>query len=570
MTVHRVPSDRFPRTVWFAMLVVAIVYVLTLAVLPRGGFWITDSDNKFIQMQAIIQQGPGDASIPWPGMAIDPAFDFNPLPEPFSAVEDGRLYAVFSPVFALVSSLPYRLFGETGLYLLPLSGGLLAVLGCGMLARLLGLGGIGTFAATLLAGLATPLWFYSVVFWEHTTAVALSVWAVVFLLRFTDTGHLRDLSLMALTAAFGVYFRDDLYLFCAVLVVILLYAVSDHRVRNAFTAAGIMGAMLIPLWLYQWWAIGHPFGFHLGTHLFSASGILAHVAARPQVIYNMVLAAHPSVMISVVVTLPCAALLFVPESVRMRHRSLLTGAVPMLGMVLAAVVFAGHIATESSILWLLQTNSLLSAAPVLVLAIMPRLTVDENNHRSPRFLVWLVVAGYLAMYLLAAPELGSTGIHWGNRFLLLLYPLLLVLALSAVWPKEKIRIKGLYWGAILLVVLSIGAQVYSVRLLAVKKDFSRRLSEAVADRPEQIVVSTVWWAPQALSREFYTRQVFYASSQDRLQELGQRIVAAGEERVLFITQAGQSPAAGGIRIDDGGLGFFSLDLMPMSLRQPGR
>ena len=32
----------------------------------------------------------------------------------------------------------------------------------------------------LPSGLATPLWFYSLTFWEHTPALALLTWAAVF------------------------------------------------------------------------------------------------------------------------------------------------------------------------------------------------------------------------------------------------------------------------------------------------------------------------------------------------------------------------------------------------------
>ena len=87
----------------------------------------------------------------------------------------------YSATFAVPSSFPYRLFGDPGLYLLPLAAGLLTLPAVWSLAGMLSGARVGR--AVPLASLGTPLWFYSLTFWEHTPAACLAVWSVL-LVRF--------------------------------------------------------------------------------------------------------------------------------------------------------------------------------------------------------------------------------------------------------------------------------------------------------------------------------------------------------------------------------------------------
>ena len=117
--------------------IVAVLYVLSLSGLERGGLWQIDNANKLLQLQAILHSGGEDFSLPWPGKTLDPSIEYNPIPYLFSRVEDGKLYSVFSPVFALVSTVPYAMAGMTGLYLLPMLASLIMLAGIGRLSHLI-------------------------------------------------------------------------------------------------------------------------------------------------------------------------------------------------------------------------------------------------------------------------------------------------------------------------------------------------------------------------------------------------------------------------------------------------
>src|SRR6185295_17630337 len=68
-----------------ALFAVAVLYLVSHALYEHRAFWITDNANKFLQLRAILD-GHGDFSLRWPGRELDPDFELNPLPPPFSRV----------------------------------------------------------------------------------------------------------------------------------------------------------------------------------------------------------------------------------------------------------------------------------------------------------------------------------------------------------------------------------------------------------------------------------------------------------------------------------------------------
>ncbi|HVP58739.1 MAG TPA: hypothetical protein VMU02_11620, partial [bacterium] len=255
-----------------ALILVSAVYLVTLALLPLHGIWINDNGNRLILLQGIIASNYRDYSIPWAGSAVDPSLSHAPISSPFGVVRDGRLFSLYSPVFPTVASPFFRLLGWPGLYVLPLAASVVMLAGLAKLMDTLEAGGRAKTYAILIAGLATPIWFYSETFWEHTLAVCLVVWALVFVMRFlreasSGGGLRRDLLTGAALLALAIYFRDDLYSMLAALLVVLLFRAPQSRLKAAalFLAATI--AALLPLWLFQWKAVGAPFGLHLQTLL---------------------------------------------------------------------------------------------------------------------------------------------------------------------------------------------------------------------------------------------------------------------------------------------------------------
>jgi hypothetical protein len=178
--------------------------------------------------------------------------------------------------------------------------------------------------------------------------------------------------------------------------------------------------------------------------------------------------------------------------------------------------------------------------------------------------------GYAGLYALAAPLGASAGVHWGNRLLLVLYPLLALLAGPnlARWLERHAPGRPLAAGAAALAVAtSLGAQAYGVRLLHAKQSFSARLAAEVAGHPGAPIATGLFWLPQELFAEFTARPIFLVSTQQDLRELRARLRRAGHPELLFATPWGT--ASGGTlvgRVEDPELRFYGIDLVRVDLR----
>ena len=551
------------RSVLCSLLAVSVCYGAALCVLEKRGFWITDNANKFLQVQALANSGYTDFSIPWPGQTVDPDFAYNPLPYYFTRVESGTLYSVFSPVFALISAFFFVHLGHWGLYLVPVLSSLAMLAGLAQLARLVGHRIAVRHIAVLTAGLCTPVFFYSLVFWEHTPAICLGIWSVRYLVQFLADSAPKHLGLGMAAAGLSVYFRDEFYLLCLVLALATAFYARADRLKILVSAALILFASLLPLWLFQWLTIGHPLGYHLSTHLATVADWIDHLAARPRVFYNLFVASNPIPALSLVLALPFI-LAFV-----LSPRLALQKAVPAysaVALISAGLSLGGYFFATSPINYMLKSsNALFAAAPVVALAFLR--SADSDLHPLRRW-IWLVALSFAALYALAAPKVGSLGIHWGNRYFLILYPLWAVLAAGNL--LEWLKCQRPYFSAGVLavgavLVFSLAAQVYGISLLAKKKAFSQRLHSELRQRSEEVVITNLRWVPHALCGEFYQRPFFYVATPRHYESLLQRLSDEGYKSYLFLTQNRGGARQPTVEVDDGSLNFFDLQFFSEKL-----
>ena len=374
------------------------------------------------------------------------------------------------------------------------------------------------------------------------------------------------LATAAVLAALSVYFRDELYIFCLLIAGTVAWLSEQSRLRHGLLSLGLAAISLVPLWVFQWKAIGHPFGFHLGAHLLTVTGFFDHLVTRPQLIFNLLLSSTPFPALSI----PLAAPFIVAPLLRPRQ-----GGPPMLviGASLggACVALAGYQLWDSPIKYMLHSsNSLFVVAPFVVLGLARGEKRDpQESIADTQRCIWLLVVGFVLLYVLAAPEFGSRGIHWGNRYLMLVYPLCSALAAGrivdvfagATAAGQRVRpviVAG-------LIALSFGAQLYSLHLLDRQKELSRRWNEAIAKRPEEIIVTTVRWAPQAMFASFYDKVFLFADSPSSLDKLKGKLAQTGHRGFLLLTPPIPEQLPSTVVLEDTELGFFSLALTPVDL-----
>ncbi|MGH7484863.1 MAG: hypothetical protein ACRD3J_00510 [Thermoanaerobaculia bacterium] len=210
---------------------VAVVAVALIATRPRNVFWGPDSGNHFIQLRTVLRSG---------GFAIDDA----PRAAHHFVPYGHHVYSFYSPAFPVATAPFFILFGDLGLFVLPLAGTLTIVI---LLSRLLDHDYI---PMTIAAIFATPLLWYTLVFWEHTLAVALALGAYVLVTR-------ERTVLGGFVAALGVVFREEGYVMIASVAIALL--LTRRRVLP-FVGGALIA--LAPLWLINWMTFGHPLGLH--------------------------------------------------------------------------------------------------------------------------------------------------------------------------------------------------------------------------------------------------------------------------------------------------------------------
>jgi len=569
-----------------AFVVVGAAYVLSFVLIPSDGFWINDNGCKFIQLQGMIRTGYKDFSIPWPGQDVDPSFTCNPLPPPFGHVVDGKLYGTYSPVFALISSVPYRVFGCIGLYIIPLLAGLLTLPAAWILAGRLSSAAAARPVTRPLAicfvALGTPIWFYSLTFWEHTLAACLTTWSVLFCVRHLEKRSIVRLAAAAALCASAVYFRDDLYLFGVAMGVVLI-VFGKQKGRNILVFAIAFVLALLPLWLFQWFALGHPLGHHFRTGSLLDMTLAQHFSDRWSVIQLLLLNMDPTVWLSVAFALPCIILLAVNPRLRSRTFGKAVPACAVFASLAGSIFIVRHLVTETPIWWLTHANGLFAASPILLLAFLrlKRESGDasvgppDESRIKPGRVIWSIVVAYLALYVLTAPRTHSGGIHWGCRYVLSVFPLLGILVAKTVgewWTCPSGTRKIGVTAIALSMTLSVCLQVYSLTLLYQRKRFSAELNRAVAQRPEKTVVAAGrlgWCLPQELAYSFYDKQIFFPGTQRAADQLVATLRNTGARHVL---QVGSPPAPGAGRgnsivLDDGSLNFLSVELRPVDLTE---
>ena len=236
-----------------------------------------------------------------------------------------------------------------------------------------------------------------------------------------------------------------------------------------------------------------------------------------------------------------------PPRVKQELTATLWMALPIVGWMILALSglwrrwFWGRVVTlllflamAASAVWVLShdrwVHSLFLACPLLLLAFgaaSRRAEPDDqepehNAEADPRLLeqtIALVTVVYTALSLVK-PTLGGT--EWGARHLLITVPALTLLAWSVIenlLPPRKAAAdlpagppgaKPLLACAALLVGLSLALQVHGFRIVYKVHRSNRQLTDRIAQSPDAVIVSAVWWAPLNAAPAYYRKKIVYA------------------------------------------------------------
>jgi hypothetical protein len=489
-----------------------------LAALPPDGFFSLDEGVKFIQLRSLAANGFRAARLVWPGDALGLDRRYAVI-ERFVELRGGELYSPHPLLFALASAPGWLLFRYYGLYLLPLSAGAAAAALTAVLAR-----GWGIKRPWLAAGVvafASPLFFYSLCFWEHAPAVAL--WLAGFaLLRRRSPARLAAAG--ALWGA-GAALRPEFYWLAAWSVGALFIFHKGERLRAAAVPAAAFAAVAVGLELSMAAAWGQPAFIRFGANLSygAARGAAAFLYAVGHSLVPFVpwyLGAGAGAVVA-----------FAAAAWRWRPGAYVAaaGAVPLV--VLYRLFFDGYATALAASF---------PAAFALVFLARPEGRRSFRGLSAPEKSFYAAALGFAATLFVVLPD--TSGFAWGPRFLLyVIPPAAVALSRLAGEPGGRVR-TGLI---VLLVAASVAMQGFGLGRLVAEKRARHGLVAALAALDDAPTLVNAWYLP-AYAAPLYHRRPFILTTDERqLPALREALAARGVRRAYFLTEVPAVPPEGG-------------------------
>jgi hypothetical protein len=244
----------------FAATVAAITLLVAfLAVgMPQDAFFLGDPGVKLIAARSVNAHPERPMEVDLPTIGSNKA----PFVDPFFPVHGNHAHAATSELFALTSAPLLAAFGIRGVYVLPVLGFVLAIIGCAWLAVGLDERRNPAFVV-MIAAVCTPFVFYALEFWEHTPALGAAAAATALLVR---AQTMRRGVLVGLLFGTAVLLRPEaIWFVVAVASGLPLLDPKPHRDAWIGAFALCLGVAAIPS-LYAAWHFGAAVTPHIAVN----------------------------------------------------------------------------------------------------------------------------------------------------------------------------------------------------------------------------------------------------------------------------------------------------------------
>lgn len=500
----------------FAVAVVCAVYVGTLSTLHPSVFWSPDEGAKFIQMHSLLVEPNAPHRLSYGAADSDPFFTFYPsapiYPKPLWPAGVRNHWPALFPVLSLPL---FRIAGLWGLYCLPVAGGVLAAFLAGTLARRLSPGAAAP--AIVFSGLASPLYFHSALFLEHSLACALAIGSLLcgWSLFSNSTRSLLICCPATVCCLAGFYaLRDEALIFFAALVGSGVLTLTAGRTRR-IALAGIVLLSILLLASSQW-IMAFPGSGRDAALLCDAANALARL--KDSALWN----ALPQHVLHVLINNPAQSGVPLPPVCAM------AGLCGLFLCALSPIVIPPRrfscwlvgvclvVASAACGLCMPERyraiHGLLLPMPGAVLAWLPSPHGHNRQQRGERFLTTLFlllpILHLVATWLLRRP---AGGPEWGLRYVMVVYLLAAVLGCTAVvrfleTSKNWQRFAGLGAAAMLL-GLSCGYNVRGIFEQQVTKRDLRAFEQEIRNAGIAVVTDQ-WWLAAALAPTFVQAELY--------------------------------------------------------------
>ena len=447
--------------------------------------------------------------VPYAGLSFDPRGNYRPIFRPFGVMRNNQQIPVFSTLFMVSAGILFWIFGSIGPLLLPLIGGW----GCLISAWFLWVRNRDNYDGRtflLVFGLGSPLMFYSLTLWEHSLSLIPVILAMALVGRRRkelDAVNLWETFVSGALIGLATAFRTEAILWIPALFISWRW--TGRKLDHVFYMIFGFGITSIVLAVINELLTGTFIPLHVisNVELCNISSLTQIIISRLQNFYILMFKGFEQNMFSVFGIIPLLLVTFW-RTWRKKPRywwfvfALLT-AVWVVYIVNSFVQYSpiGYTSNNGGLLWI---------APFAVMGLM----VAHGEKRQFWWMMWSSSLIFVMLVALASPKVN--GVHWGPRLIFQVFPFLLILATARAqkWWKKYRPVRPI---VILLLILSILNQIYSVSLLYQARHDNANLNKWASVNGNEATVTDILWLNGDLGLVSDTRPSYYARRQDAIQ-----------------------------------------------------
>ena len=505
-------SIRNPLALVFIALIA--IYATALWLRPTNVFWSLDEGGKFLYIQNIEATGSTDIQLSYPGRELDPDLQHVPL---YFWHREGDEVQTWWPVgFSLLTFPFYYLLDWAGLFVLPIvSGGLIGVQVGLLVHYLYPANRAYAVGAALITGLATPVFFYSTVFWEHSPSVALFLGAICALAAAERQPARKWLILCGVLASLATFVRLEQLFVSAGLIAFLLL----RRWRWSLWV-GIPFVATTMLWLAaNYWIMGNILATQWGpgnSRLNLATGLFwgvrdAGIWFVPYILFNapMIIAFALDKWILALGTF-CTLLCCVLPFKRAWHKFLV---IPYAGLLLLCswVLFQpyGYRSIHGFVL----------IAPHTVFAVwlFRGRWLDKNACQEVRssLLPGVLLTGIciFALNYVTRSWVGAGGQQWGPRYMTILYPMLVIMSVCGLAHLRTILPRLIPISYVVLLLVGIGFQIRGQQVILQTTGNYAATQQALTQMDQSPILTECTWLPMVIPELYWEGRIFAQGGQ---------------------------------------------------------
>ncbi len=518
------------------ILISLVLFSLAWVFFSSLTFFASDTGLRFLQIRELIAHQWQTFAIDYPAQFLDPDLHHTPYYYAYSLI-DNQIYFNISHFLPWLASFLYVALGPIGLSVLPVLGGLLTAVAVYKLGVLMQVKHTRLLLWTAVFG--TPVIFYSLELWDHTLAAACATWAVYGVALGLINGRWQSLFWGGVAAGIGLGQRPEMYTFAIALgMALIIVTWPQWQIWATFVGGGIAGTL--PIWLLQYRWVGHLFGLTMAANFFDYG--------RPE---SYPVQPYSGVPISPI--LKIGRLLF-----HIQPQTITLGAVFMLIIGIFMLIFSLRLPTLRRPLWLgsglfltmlgygayimytlTQGKMLIGLITTFPLMAFVLANVEQSPSKATTHLIYRLVSStaliFLGVMLAFWPAFG--GDQWGARYLLPVYPLLLLSAFygytTQIQAANQTYAKQLRLLFITLLGTSFILQISGVRNSLIRHNEDVGIQDTLATLPVELILTNSPFFPSAMS-SLDDKMFMYVAGAEGLETLIPRLAQNNISRFALI------------------------------------